>query len=139
MLNHLQDCQDDYLSLDRVYLPGDWMAEAGITVEALRGDSASPGLRRVIDRCLDGTEILVRQAGALPAHLNSLHLGMESAVIVHIAEELTDLLRRRDPVAERVELSKPAFLWCGLRGVVGEILGRLRPGAKRLQPAGERG
>ncbi len=139
VLNHLQDCQEDFLNLDRVYLPGDWMAEAGITVEALRAEAASPGLRRVIDRCLDGTEILVRQAGELPVRLNSLHLGMESAVIVRIAEDLTVLLRRRDPVAERVELSKPAFLWCGLRGAIGEIIGRFRPSAKRLQPAGERG
>lgn len=139
VLNHLQDCQDDYLSLDRVYLPQDWMAEAGITVEALRGEAASPGLRGVIDRCLDGTELLVRQAGELPARLHGLHLGMESAVIVRVAEALTIKLRHRDPLAERVELSKPAFLWCGLRGAVGEILGRLRPSAKRLQPAGERG
>ena len=139
VLNHLQDCQDDFLSLDRVYLPQDWMAEAGTTVAALDDSAASPGLRQVIDRCLDGTEILVRQARELPARLDSLSLGMESAVIVRIAESLTGHLRRRDPLAERVVLTKPQFLWCGLSGALIEILQRLRPGAKRLQPAREGG
>ena len=54
VINHLQDCKDDYLTLDRVYLPGDWMAEAGATVEDLGRDAASPGLRRVIDVSADG-------------------------------------------------------------------------------------
>lgn len=29
VINHLQDCQDDYRKLDRVYLPLDWMREEG--------------------------------------------------------------------------------------------------------------
>src|SRR5690606_4896931 len=28
VINHLQDCQKDYRTLDRVYLPGDWLAAA---------------------------------------------------------------------------------------------------------------
>lgn len=139
VLNHLQDCKDDYLDLDRVYLPGDWMAENGTRVEELDAAAASPGMRRVLDLCLEGTEGLVRHSRELPARLDSLHLGMESAVIVRIAEVLTERLKRQDPIAERVELSKPQFLWCGLSGAVVEILCRLRPGAKRLQPAREGG
>src|SRR3546814_5923881 len=50
VINHLQDCQDDYRTMDRVYLPGDWMAEAGITVAALDAQAADPALRQVLDR-----------------------------------------------------------------------------------------
>lgn len=124
VINHLQDCAQDYLNLDRVYLPGDWLAEAGETVEALSRDHASPGLRQVIDRCLDRTRHLLKDADRLPASLNSRRLAMESAVIVKIAWRLTDELSRRDPVAERVELTKPQFLWCGLRGAVNGLLRR---------------
>jgi hypothetical protein len=46
---------------------------------------------------------------------------MESAAIVHIAARLSTHLRRRDPLAERVELSKPAFAWCCAKGVVGSL------------------
>ena len=125
VLNHLQDCQDDYHALDRVYLPQDWMAEAGVTVQALDAPAASPGLRRVIDRCLDGCDVLVEQARDLPPILVSRHLALESAVIVRIAERLGAALRVGDPLAERVELSKPQFVWCGVTGAGAELIRRL--------------
>ena len=125
VLNHLQDCADDYRALDRVYLPGDWMAEAGITVAALDAPAASPGLRRVIDRCLDGTETLIAWARGLAPALRSRQLAMESEVIVRIAARLSAELRRRDPLAERVELGKPQVLLCALSGAGGELWRRV--------------
>ena len=56
VLNHLQDCKDDYLALDRVYLPGDRMAAHGASVANLAEDHASPGMRRVLDDVLAGVE-----------------------------------------------------------------------------------
>ena len=111
VLNHLQDCQDDYRQLNRVYLPQDWLA-------------AAAGLRRVIDQCLDGTDALIVIARTLPGQLKSRRLAMESAVIVAIAEELSRILRRRDPLAGRVKLSRLQFLACGAAGVAGALLGR---------------
>ena len=125
VLNHLQDCQDDYRALDRVYLPQDWMAEAGVTVDALDAPAASPGLRQVMDRCLDGCDVLMAQARALPPFLVSRHLALEAAVIVRIAERLGAELRARDPLAERVELTKPQFLWCGITGASAALIRRL--------------
>lgn len=121
VINHLQDCQDDYQSMDRVYLPGGWMAEHGATVEELDKNAASPGIRKVIDKCLDATEELMVEARRLPAGLKSKRLAMESAFIVRIADALIVKLRSEDPVAGRVSLSKPGFIWCGIRGV-GSVL-----------------
>jgi hydroxysqualene synthase len=118
VLNHLQDVVDDYRALDRVYLPGDWMAEAGATIADLDGDAAPPGLRRVIDRCLDGCEDLMKQARPLSGQLSNRRLAMETAVIVRLADRLLVLLRNRDPVAGRVALKKTDFISCGLRGVL---------------------
>ena len=117
VLNHLQDCKDDYLALDRVYLPGDWMAAAGVTVEDLDAPAAVPGMRTVIDRCLDGIESLMVQARRLPGNLKSRRLAMESAVIVRLADRLLVLLRAGDPIAGRVALAKSDFVGCGLRGM----------------------
>ena len=116
VLNHLQDCGDDYRALNRVYLPQDWMAAAGVTVEALDAPALSPGLRRVVDQCLDRTDELIALARTLPGRLKSRRLAMESAAIVNIAARLSTHLRRRDPLAERVELSKPEFMWCCVKG-----------------------
>jgi phytoene/squalene synthetase len=124
VLNHLQDCQDDYRQLDRVYLPQDWLAAAGTGVEALDAAAAGPGLRQVIDRCLDGTDALIAIAQLLPGQLRSRRLAMESAVIVRIAERLSRLLRRRDPLAGRVKLSGLQFAGCALAGIVRGLLRR---------------
>ncbi|MCC6469788.1 MAG: squalene synthase HpnC [Alphaproteobacteria bacterium] len=117
VLNHLQDCQKDYRDLDRVYLPQDWMQANGVTVADLNRPALAPGMRRVIDLCLDATAGLMVEARRLPGLLKSKHLAMESAVIVRIADKLTGELRRRDPIATRVQLSKPQFLGCALRGI----------------------
>ena len=116
VLNHLQDCQDDYQEMNRVYLPQDWLAESGATVEQLDGEAATAGLRQVMDKCLDGTDELLDLADTLPGRLKSRRLAMESATIVRIAHKLSAELRARDPIAERIELTKPQFLSCCLAG-----------------------
>jgi len=117
VLNHLQDCKDDYLALDRVYLPGDWMAAEGVTVADLDRPAAAPGMRRVIDRALDGVTGLMETARGLPSHLGDRRLVMESAVIVRLADRLTALLRAGDPIAGRVALKRADFVRCGIGGV----------------------
>src|SRR5580698_9693933 len=48
VINHLQDCGKDYRDLNRVYIPEDALAAAGVPVEALGQSAASPGLKSVI-------------------------------------------------------------------------------------------
>jgi squalene synthase HpnC len=122
VLNHLQDCQADYRNLNRVYLPQDWMKANGATVEDLDRPALTPGMRGVIDRCLDATAELMQEARRLPQALKSRHLAMESAVIVAIADKLLLELRARDPIAERVELTKPQFLVCGVKGAARALI-----------------
>ncbi len=109
VLNHLQDCAADYRALDRVYLPLDLMAAAGCTVAALSAPAASPGLRRVLDGLLDRTEALIAAARALPGGVRARGLRRESAAIVDLAARLARRLRRGDPLARRVKLSKWDF------------------------------
>jgi squalene synthase HpnC len=124
VINHLQDCADDYGNLDRVYLPLQWLTQEGETVEALARPHASRGLRRVLDRCLAHTGQLMTEADRLPGVLKSRRLAMESAIIVAIAHKLIAELARRDPLAERVELTRMQFLACGVRGVAGGLFNR---------------
>jgi hydroxysqualene synthase len=117
VLNHLQDLKEDYLELDRVYLPGDWMEQNGVTIPDLASDVASAGLRVVIDKALDGVDEMMARARTLPGRLKSRRLAMESAVIVRLADRLCELLRAGDPIAGRVALKKADFMGCGLRGM----------------------
>ena len=118
VLNHLQDCVADYQNLDRVYLPLIDLARAGISVEALSAPRASPPLRRVIDGLLDNTEALIATAHALPGRVAARGLRWESAVIAELAARLARRLRRGDPVAGRINLSKTDFANAFLIGVL---------------------
>ena len=118
VLNHLQDCADDYRNLDRVYLPLELMDEAGVAVAALAAPASSPGLRRVLDRLLDLTDRLVDNAGELPDGVRARGLRWESATIVGLARRLSRRLRRGDPLAARVALSKGDFAGALIGGIV---------------------
>ncbi len=116
VLNHLQDCSNDFLELDRVYLPLDWMRQEGAALSALSKKHSSPELRRVLDHCLSGVESLLKQAAPLSKLIHSRRLAMNASAILAIAWKLTEILRKRDPLAERVTLNFWQFLSCMISG-----------------------
>jgi squalene synthase HpnC len=118
VINHLQDCAKDYAEMKRVYLPQAWLRAEHANPDHLLRPAASAGIRRVLDRALERTETLLREARRLPRQLRSRRLAAESAVIVAIAERLTARLRREDPVAGRVELGKLGAAAAAVRGLV---------------------
>jgi hydroxysqualene synthase len=118
VLNHLQDCVRDLSELDRCYLPLDLMAEHGASLEDLARPAATPGLRRVIDELLAQCEALNDTAVNLPRRTHDRRLRLETSVIVGLSRRLAARLRRGDPVAGRIKLSKG--------DAVGSLLAALR-------------
>ncbi len=106
VINHLQDCGEDYRDLARVYVPADWLAEAGIDATALGAARTSPALRGVLDRMLDGTDALLRQSRGFAGQIADRRLACEVAVIQRLAESLSQRLRRQDPLAGPVKHHK---------------------------------
>ncbi len=106
VLNHLQDCRDDLETLDRCYLPRDWLRDAGEDVDAVRWERTGPGLRRVLDRCLHEVDRLNRVASSLPGAIRDRRMRLEAAVIVALSHRLAHRLRREDPLAGRVRLRR---------------------------------
>ena len=121
VLNHLQDFGEDRRELDRIYLPGDWMAEAGIDATALDASAVSPGLRQVMDRCLDGCEQLLGRSAPLPGMIRARRLAAEVAVIQWLARRLAARLRREDPLVARVKHSRLDVL-AGIAAGLGRLV-----------------
>ncbi len=118
LINHVQDCGDDYLCMDRVYLPTDWMVEAGADFADLACPQSSPALARVLQWTNHGIETLLLDAESLPNNLYSRRLGLEASVILAIAQALNGRLRKADPLSRRIVLSKPALMLSAIRGVL---------------------
>ena len=124
VLNHLQDCGVDYRSLGRVYLPLDWMQAEGATVEDLSAKALTPGLRRVLDRMLDRCDGLIATAAPMGRLIRDRRLAAEAAVIVGLARRLSARLRRQDPLAARVALSKGNVALAAASGLWQAVLPR---------------
>ncbi len=125
VINHLQDCKDDYLTLDRVYLPRDWMEAEGMDVVDLCSKNSTAPVRRVINRTIVATENLMDEAWKLPGCLTSRRFATESVVILRIAERLIVRLRKEDPLSARIQLTKIGYLWQLIRGAIPPAFGAM--------------
>ncbi len=105
VINHLQDCAEDYAALGRVYLPLDALEAAGARVEDLARPAATPGLRQAISGLADRTAELLDRARPLAGQIKDARLALEVSVIQRLAESLTHRLQRADPLSERVHHS----------------------------------
>lgn len=118
VINHLQDCAEDYRELDRVYIPEDMLAAQGLGVAALTESRSGRQFRAVLDACLARTSPLVAQARDLPGGIRSAGLRREAAVIVALAASLVRLLERRDPLAGKVKLGAGGILAAAVSGLL---------------------
>jgi phytoene/squalene synthetase len=118
VINHLQDCVEDYHNLNRVYVPLDGLNAAGLGVEALNEPKASPALRAYLRQLAEKTYELVKQGAELPSQVKDFRLCLETAVIVKLAETLTQRLIAHDPLSEPVRLTKPGFAMNSILGIV---------------------
>ncbi len=106
IINHLQDCAADYRRLDRVYIPIDAFAAHGIGVEALGETSAGPALRECMNGVVTRTAALLRKSDGLDVQVSDTRLALEVSVIQKLADRLLQVLGERDPLSERVHLTK---------------------------------
>jgi squalene synthase HpnC len=135
VINHLQDCGDDYRILDRVYVPHDALAAAGLDVSSLGGRFAPAPLLSVIQDLAERTQGLLEVSRALAPGVRDARLALEIGVIQAIAEDLAGRLRRGDPLARRVRLTPASALGASLRGGAGALWGRIFGRQRRPVPA----
>lgn len=124
LINHLQDAGEDYRTLDRIYLPMDWISDAGMELDDLGAKNSSPALRQVMDWTLIGVDSLLLDAAALPSQLYSIRLGLEASVIIQIARSLSRKLARKDPLSERIKLTRFELAVCSVRGIAAGLIRR---------------
>jgi squalene synthase HpnC len=138
IINHLQDCQEDYLNLDRVYVPLDTFAACGVGVEALGEPQASPALLAGLHGLAGRTERLLSESDVFSWQIDDWRLALEVSVINRLAHRLTRMLKSGDPLRGRIELSKPAMAGLTLLGALAGASRRLgrRPSATTQKPRG---
>ncbi len=122
ILNHLQDCKDDYRLLNRVYLPLDIIRNRNASLKDLLDNKISPTLRDCLNDILDNVDTLIAEATPLPVNLKSPRLKMESQIIINIACQLSNKLRKTDPLNSRVKLSKFSYTTSFITGALKSLI-----------------
>lgn len=126
VVNHLQDCGEDWRDLRRVYVPADELAAAGVDVAALGEAQCSAGLRAIVSRILARTEALLAESAGFARQIVDARLACEVAVIHRLATGLCARLKVQDPLAMRVRHSRPETVGLSLLAVAGTLIGRVR-------------
>jgi squalene synthase HpnC len=133
IINHVQDCGKDYRDLDRVYVSTEALAAAGVPVEAIGAERASPGLLRCLHDMTVGTDRLLRASEPLASQVANTRLALEINVIQTYARQILGLLKSRDPLSERVHLGR--WTMAGL-GVAALVTGICRRATRKTASAG---
>lgn len=102
IINHLQDCGEDYRKLGRVYLPLQDRVEAS----ALGERRVSPELRSVIVALAERTRALLQEGRGLAGSVVDWRLRLEIGVIYALAHAHLDRLMRMDPLVQRTKLPR---------------------------------
>jgi hydroxysqualene synthase len=122
--NHLQDCTKDYKNLNRVYLPCDALAASGASVEML-GEAAAPApLLRCLHGLAERTETLLNDGSSLLAEVRDFRLGLEISIIQAFADRIVRMLKTRDPLRQRVHLSRLEMLGVSIAAAASEAVRR---------------
>ena len=124
VINHLQDCGKDYRELNRVYIPQALLA--GIGIEGLAGDKASPALAGVIAGLARRNADLLARSRPFSQGIKDSRLALEVDLIQTLADDLNTLLMTRDPLSQSVHHSKRNVATLFLKRLPAFALMRLR-------------
>lgn len=136
--NHLQDCGKDFRELNRIYIPRDALERHRAPVEDLGAQRASAALLSCLHELAEKNEALLHEGASLELEVADGRMACEIAVIQTYARQIVQLLKMRDPLSERVHLSKAAMAGFALSGIARAIwrratgsapLSRSTPGA----------
>jgi hydroxysqualene synthase len=139
IINHLQDCAQDFRNLNRVYIPLDAFAAAEIGPDALNDPRASPALLGLIAGMARRTSDLFVQSRGFAGQVRDHRLAFEINVIQKLAENLSRRLVRRDPLSERVHHRKSEVLLLAISASVRFAASRLARGRNGSQIVDGRG
>lgn len=117
VINHVQDCADDYRELDRVYIPQDMLEKYKGNTADLSGPKSTQGLSQALQAMLDLVGPMLKEARHLPVQVPDIRLKCETSVICTLAERLVVLLRKRDPLCDNVKLGKLSIIGAAFSGI----------------------
>jgi phytoene/squalene synthetase len=118
ILNHIQDCKDDYMNLRRVYIPGNLMKKYSVSQKVFSTNNSNNQFSKVIEEIIDKIEVMLENSVEGLKLISSRRLRIETLIILNIAKRLSNLLKIKDPLKKKVKLSRIDLIFCFIKGII---------------------
>tara|TARA_A100001015_G_scaffold297287_1_gene378615 strand:- start:732 stop:1592 length:861 start_codon:yes stop_codon:yes gene_type:complete len=118
ILNHIQDCKKDFISMNRVYIPTEYFVKEEISLDCLKKNKSCKKFQKIKLKCLAKVDILLEDALKKISIIEDKRLKKETFVIFFIAKRLTNLLKISDPIQKKVKLSFIDLIFSFIKGII---------------------
>ncbi len=122
IINHLQDCQIDYLKLKRVYIPDSFFKKYSISKKSLELKISCKSFKSLINDIVEKIEIMLDDSVDGLKKISSTRLRLETLIILNIAKRLCNLLKKKDLLRKKVKLSRIELIFCFIKGIINNYL-----------------
>ena len=112
ILNHIQDIKKDYKEINRIYLPHTFIKKYKINLHQIKKNYLDKNMRDALNEILFHTEKLIIKANKYKRIMKNNKLSKETNLILEIAKKLLILLKKNDPLKNKVVLNKFDYLKC---------------------------
>lgn len=122
IINFLQDLEQDYHELGRIYMPAEDMQRFGVTEEHFRDRISDAHTRQLVDFELERARKMMLDGSVLGKRLKGM-FGLEIRMIIAGGLKICDALARQENVFSRPRLERRdrlSMIWQALRGNYGQ-------------------
>ena len=118
IINHIQDCKEDFKNLDRVYIPENLLKKHKLNVNILMKDSSCQNFTRLKIEIISKVENLLKEIKESLQLIDIWKLKKETLIILNIAKRLCFLLKINDPLKKKIKLSSIDLIFCFIKGII---------------------
>jgi squalene synthase HpnC len=118
IINHMQDCKEDFKNLDRVYIPKNLFKKHKLNVNILMKNNSCQNFSRLKIEIICKVENLLKDIKKSLQLIDIWKLKKETLIILNIAKRLCFLLKIKDPLKKKIKLSTIDLLFCFIKGII---------------------
>lgn len=118
IINHMQDCQKDFEELNRVYIPESLFKKYSLDISVLKKRESVENFEKLKIEIIERVLISLEKTKYGLSYIRSWRLRKETLIILNIAKRLCNLLKKRDPLKEKIKLSRIELIFCFFKGIM---------------------
>ena len=114
----MQDCQEDFVNLNRIYIPNIYFKKYTVGINILKTERKSLKFDKLKEEIINKVEKLLDNSTIGLKSIEIWGLKKEALIILNIAKRLCFLLKQRNPLEKKIKLSRIDLIFCFIKGII---------------------